>query len=85
MQEWVVAILVLAIFISIGVSFESVSSDTKVGNYDLVNTLRLEEIDEPYSESAIIWAELISDIEQKKCGQVFFYYVKAQMYLFLTS
>lgn len=71
LQEWVVAILVLAIFISIGVSFESVSSDTKVGNYDLVNTLRLEEIDEPYSESAIIWAELISDIEQKKCGQVF--------------
>lgn len=72
LQEWVVAILVLSIFVSIGVSFKNVSSDTQVENYDLVNTVCLKEIDEAYSESSIIWAELISDIEQKKCGQVIF-------------
>lgn len=73
LQEWVVSILILSIFVSFGISFEhNREVQVNIANYNIVSTVNLGEIDEPYSASAVEWAELIYNIEQKQCGQIIF-------------
>lgn len=74
LQEWVIAILVLAAFVSVGISFENINSEKQVEtvNYNSISTVYLKEIDKPYSKSAVVWSEMISNIEKKECRQVIF-------------
>lgn len=72
LQEWVIAILILSVTFSIGVSL---SNGNKGGGevmvkYDSVDMINLKELEEPYSDSSIAWAEIILDIEQKKCDKI---------------
>lgn len=74
LQEWVVLILILSLFVSFGISFEYINNEIQVdtAEYNLVTTINRDEIEEPYSVSAIEWGRLIVNIEQKQCGQVIF-------------
>lgn len=74
LQEWVIAILILSVSFSIGVSLSNENKDNRkvMVGYDSVYMMNLKEIEEPYSNSSIIWAEIILDIEQKKCDKIFF-------------
>lgn len=74
LQEWVVLILFLSLFVSFGISFEHASNKIPVNTveYNLVTTVNRDKIDEPYSASAIEWGKLIVNIEQKQLGQVTF-------------
>ncbi len=74
LQEWVVLILILSLFVSFGISFEYIDNEIPVDNakYNLVTTVNKDKIDEPYSVSAIEWGKLILNIEQKQLGQVIF-------------
>lgn len=72
LQEWVVLILILSLLVSFGISFDNTNREIQVdiADYNIVTTINRDEIDEPYSDSAVEWAELINNIEQKQCGQV---------------
>lgn len=74
LQEWVVLILILILFVSFGISFENIDRETQVdiADYNIVITVNPDEIDKPYSDSAVEWAELIDNIEQKQCGKIIF-------------
>ncbi len=73
LQEWVILALILLIVVSFGFSFEDFNE--KILNNEELNrviTINLSEINEPYTDSAVEWARVIYDIEQKRCGQVYF-------------
>jgi len=69
-----VSILILSVFVSFGISCEYINREIQVdiSDYNIVTTVNLDEIDEPYSDSAVEWAGLIDNIEQKQCGQIIF-------------
>lgn len=74
LQEWVVLIFILSVLVSFGVSFKNTNREIQVDivDYNIVATINRDEIDKPYSDSAVEWGELINNIEQRQCGQVIF-------------
>jgi hypothetical protein len=74
LQDWVIAILIISAFVSFGISFENTNWDNKADtlNYNMLATVNLNELEVPYSESAVEWSELVESIEKKQCGRVIF-------------
>lgn len=72
LQEWVVVLLILTVGISFGISVQDDSTawvaikNTK----STVFTMNTEEIDIPYSNSAVNWQTVVLDIEKNQCGQI---------------
>lgn len=87
LQEWVALILVLAIFFAIGISCEDTSKQIPVEsqNANKVITVDIEDINEPYSGSAIEWQALILDIEKEQYKEIIFIVNQNQDVLFIDT
>lgn len=74
LQEWVIAILVISSLITIGNSIPKNFEKQNVEYIDANTVLNvdLDQITEPYSDSAKIWTKLITCIEEEQCRQVTF-------------
>ncbi len=74
LQEWVISLLVLMICFSVGVSLDGTNKQIMLDgeNLDTVITVEIEEVNEPYSDSAIGWQSLILEIEEERYKEIVF-------------
>ena len=74
LQAWVIYTIALALIVTIGITYEQ-SRNTRV-SYETdekkVITINISEIDVSYSNSAVEWAKLIYEIEQKEVKEIIF-------------
>lgn len=74
LQEWVMLLLVLAICFAIGSSFNNATAKQGLEreNINSVVNVNIEDMNEPYSNSAVEWQMLILDIEKEFCKEIIF-------------
>ena len=74
LQEWVIYTIVLALIVTIGIAYEQNGNTTvsNEANENKVITINTSEIDVSYSNSAVEWAKLIYEIEQKEVKEIIF-------------
>lgn len=72
LQEWVIVLLILTVGISFGISVQDGSTALVAikNTKSTVFKMNTEEIDIPYSDSAVNWQTIVLDIEKKHCGQI---------------
>lgn len=71
LQEWVVLMLILAVSVSGGIALKEINSGKGIVNSDII-TLNIEKIDEPYSQDAAEWKEVLLEIERESCNHIVF-------------
>lgn len=71
LQEWVVLMLILAVSVSGGIALKEINSGKGIVNSDII-TLNIEKIDEPYSQEAAEWKEVLLEIERESCNHIVF-------------
>lgn len=74
LQEWVITVLVLSLFLSIGISFNNTckASSKLINQYEMVETIERDQLEKAYSKSSIIWAEMVTSIEKKEYTKIIF-------------
>lgn len=71
LQEWVVLMLILAVSVSGGIALKEINSGKGIVNSDII-TLNIEKIDDPYSQDAAEWKEVLLEIERESCNHIVF-------------
>lgn len=87
LQEWVMLLLFLAVFFSIGISYDDTNAKIQVEtvNVSPIITIDIKEMDEPYSDSAIEWQLLVLDIEKERYKEVIFIVNDSQEVSFVSE